>query len=85
MDIMIEIIIEILFEGAMEAVENKWIPKVIRIILAVLLLAFYFGLVGLFFYWGVRERSRLCIVVGMFLLFLVTILGMKIYRGIKKR
>lgn len=68
MDIIMEIILEIFVGGASEAVSEKSLPLPVRILAAVLLLAFCAGIVGLLILLAVKSRSRVIAGIAVFML-----------------
>lgn len=83
-DIILEFIMTIIFEGSMEAVTEKKIPMVIRVLLAVFLLVFYIGFVGIFFYIGVKHKNGIMKGIAVFLGVIIAALVIKTYKEIKE-
>lgn len=60
MDFIIELVLDLLLEGGMEACKSTWVPKFIRYPLAALILLFFAAVTGLVLYAGagmVKEGS----------------------------
>ena len=53
MEFFVEILLELILEGTMEASQSKKVPKVIRGFLIVLISAFYLSVIGLILFIGV--------------------------------
>lgn len=83
MDFILELVMTIIFEGAVEAVTEKRVPMLIRVLLAILLLSFYLGLVGMFIYLGIRDKSGICMGAAVLLFVLVTAVVVRKYREIR--
>ncbi len=85
MDLLLEIIVEIILEGAMEASSSKKVPLPARIFLAVVLFGLYAFISGVLVVVGLQNDSPLIVVIGilLFVFFTVGIL-FKVWK-IKKR
>lgn len=70
MDFIIELILEIVLEGMMEGASSRKVPLALRILLAFALLAFFGGIVGLFFFIAVQSKSAVMFAVAVFVLVL---------------
>lgn len=68
---MVEIIVEIIFDGTLELVTAKKIPMFVRVLAAGLLLAFYIGFGGLLVYIGIKNNS--IVVTGCAVVLLVAV------------
>lgn len=79
MEFILDIIFELLFEGAAEASASPRVPKAVRIILIILLASFYFGLTGFCLYLAVREQSLIAGVIGVFILIMTILAARKTY------
>ena len=53
MEFFVEILLELILEGTMEASQNKKVPKLVRVVLIVLISAFYLSVIGLILFIGV--------------------------------
>lgn len=84
MDILMEIIIEIVFEGALGSITKKRIPIFFRVMVAAILLAFYIGLGGILIYAGILYKSGIIVAIAILLLFAVAYIAVKKYRQIKR-
>ena len=85
MDFIMELLLSIIFEGALEITTAKKVPMVIRVLAAVGLLTVYIGLGGLFIYIGIINESRVAIGIGIFLLIIVAAVTVQKYKEMKKR
>ena len=77
MEILLEIIYEIIFEGLIYIGTRRNVPMVFRILCALLVISFYFGIVGVMLYIGLRENN---FVVMFLALALFVIIGLAAYR-----
>lgn len=84
LDIALEIIMTIIFEGSMEAVTEKKLPIVIRVLAVVFLLVFYIGFTGIFFYIGIKHKNGMMLGIAVFLYVIIAALVIKKYKEIKK-
>ena len=82
MDFIIEIIFEIIIEGMAEGAASKRVPLVLRILLAMILFAFFGGIVALLFWAAIRNRSILLGLIGMGVLLLFVAAAFKKIREI---
>lgn len=75
LDDVLELILEIVLDGVIEAAGNEKVPKKIRIILAAVTFLFVFGICGLLIYVGIRTEEFLLIIIGAVLLvgFMITV------------
>ena len=76
MELIFEILFELIIDGSMNAATDKKIPVILRIIAAIILLVVYGGLVGLCFFFGIRNKSAALMLIGVFIL-TITILGIR--------
>ena len=53
MEFLFEILLELILEGTMTASQNKKVPKLVRVVLIVLISAFYLSVIGLILFIGV--------------------------------
>ncbi len=83
MDLIMEILLELIFEGTLEMVTSKKIPMFIRLLAAVLLLAFYIGFGGVLIYIGIKHKSIVVIICAVVLLLVVWIVTVKKYKEIR--
>lgn len=85
MELIMEILIEIIFEGALESVTEKKFPIFFRVMAAVLLLTVYIGLTGILLYIGINNKSRIVIGIAIALFLTVAIVVVKKYKEINKK
>lgn len=82
---IIEIILEIIFLGSIDAMSTKQVPVVLRVFAATVLLAIYFGLFALLLVVGINTGSTMFIVVAFVVLILSAVLVIPKIRQIKKQ
>lgn len=82
---IIEIILEIIFLGSIDAMSTKQVPVVLRVFAATVLLAIYFGLFALLLVVGINTGSTMLIVVAFVVLILSAVLVIPKIRQIKKQ
>ncbi len=75
MDMLIEILLEIIIEGALEAAESKKVPMPVRILLAAGVVLIFGAVVGMLIWNGVIRKSLLLIICGVLFLALVILLA----------
>ena len=71
---MLDIIFELILNGAIEAVGSKKVPIAFRIALALVLLIFIYGVCGLLIYVGIETGNMALAVLGVLLLVIFTVL-----------
>ena len=81
MELIFEILFELIVDGSLNATTDKKVPVIIRIIAAIILIVVYGGLIGLFFFWGIHNKSIALLVIGALIL-VITVLG--IWKTYKK-
>ena len=67
MEVILEFLLEILIDGAIEIVSQRKVPVWIRAILAVLLTVFYVFLFGILVWIGIKNESFLIVMVTVIL------------------
>ena len=82
---IIEIILEIILLGTIGTTSSKRVPMILRVLVATVLLAIYFGLFALLFVVGINTGSVLLIVIAFVVLILIAILVIPKSRQIKNR
>lgn len=75
MDMLIEILLEIIIEGSLEAAESKKVPMPVRILLAAGVVLIFGAVVGMLTWNGVIRKSLLLIICGVLFLALVILLA----------
>lgn len=91
MEFLLELVMELLVEGSMEAVSNKKLSKYIRYPLACMLLLFFAVVIFAIFLIGIAIRkeniyaSLLILLAGFILLIASIIKGVRIYQEIKQK
>lgn len=82
---IIEIILEVIFLGSIDAMSSKRVPMILRVFAATVLLAIYFGLFTLLLVVGINTGSTMLIVVAFVVLILSAVLVIPKIRQIKKQ
>lgn len=82
---MLDIILELILNGAFEAVGSKKVPIVFRIVLALILLTFIYGVCGLLIYVGIETSNIALAVMGILLLVVFTLLIISKVRNHKQK
>lgn len=67
MEVILEFLLEILIDGAIEIVSQRKVPVWIRAVLAVLLTIFYVFLFGILTWIGIKNESFLIVMVTVIL------------------
>ncbi len=80
MDIIIELILELIFETSVEASKSNKVPKPIRIFLISLILFFFIGVVALFYLVGILVIKENLIGGIIMLAFATFMLFLAVYR-----
>lgn len=68
MEMIFEILFEIIIDGSLQAVSDKKVPLILRILSAAVLLIVYGGLVGFCLFLGVHDKNILFVILGIGLL-----------------
>ena len=85
MDILIELVLDLLLEGSIEASKCKKTPKVIRWLLLLFIVVFFLGVIGIMLFVGLRmiEENILAgifiLLIGIFMLIASIIKFKKVY------
>lgn len=82
---IIEIILEFIFLGTIDAMSSKRIPLILRVLVATVLLALYLGLFALLLVVGINTGSATLIVIAFVVLLLIAVLVIPKIKQIKKR
>lgn len=87
MDFILELLFEIILDGSIELceTESKKVPGVLRLLAGLIVGAVYVGLLILFLWVGITDRSP--VMLGMAVVFLIVTVafGVKFYRAFRKR
>lgn len=83
METLIEILVEIVLEGAQEAVGARKLPYPVRVFAAVLLLIFSVGVIGFIVFLAVKTKSRVVAGIAVFLLVMFVVAAAKKYRELR--
>lgn len=68
MDDLLELVLEIILEGAATAADSKRVPLPVRILLAALVILFFGGIAGLLIWTGIGSGNGMLAVLGGLLL-----------------
>ena len=68
MDFLVELVLEILVDGALAGTVSRKVPLPLRILLGAVLLLFFGGIIGLIFWVGASSGSGVLVLLGFFLL-----------------
>lgn len=85
MEFIFEFILELIFEGSIEASKNRKIPKYIRYPLIVIISLFFILVIGLIFFTGILSLKKnlllgiALILIGMLMLIMSVIKFKKVY------
>ena len=85
MEFLFEILLELILEGTMEASQNKKVPKLVRVVLIVLISAFYLSVIGLILFIGVscwktnKIGGLLIITIGLVIFIMAAVKFRKMY------
>lgn len=82
---IIEIILEFIFLGTIDAMSSKRIPLILRVLVATVLLALYLGLFALLLVIGINTGSAPLVVIAFVVLLLIAVLVIPKIKQIKKR
>ena len=82
---IIEIILEFIFLGTIDAMSSKRVPLILRVLVATVLLVLYLGLFALLLVVGINTGSATLIVVAFVVLLLIAVLVIPKIKQIKKR
>lgn len=68
MDFLVELVLEILVDGALAGTVSRKVPLPLRILLGAVLLLFFGGIIGLVLWTGASSGSGVLVLLGFFLL-----------------
>ena len=80
MEIIMEIILDLILEGSVEAASSKKVPLPVRILASVILLAVYGGLIGFLVYIGIHEKKWLVLVLAAVILIITVLAFCRVYK-----
>lgn len=75
LDTLVEILLEIIIEGLLEAAESKKVPMPVRILLAAGVVLIFGAVVGILVWNGIARGSLLLIICGVLFLALIILLA----------
>jgi len=67
MDFILELLLDIILDGCIEAAEEKRVPVILRIICAALIILFYCGLVCILLFAAIENKSGLMLFITIFI------------------
>ena len=85
MDDLLELVLEIILEGAAAAADSKRVPLPVRILMAALMILFFGGIAGLLLWTGIGSGSWGLAVLGILLLVGFAALVLVRVKRIRKR
>lgn len=86
LDFIIEVILEIIVNGTIEAAGNKKISKPVRVLLVAILVMFFGGITGLLFWiWVTRNSWLLMLIAAIFLVLIILVAINKTTRFQKRK
>ena len=85
LDDFIELILELILDGAIEAAGSKRVPMPVRILLAAMIMALVFSVCGLFIYIGVDTGNAGLTVLGTAIVVVFIVLAIVKIRKYKKQ
>ena len=81
MELILEILFDLIVEGSVEAVGEKKVPLVLRILAAIVLIVVFGGLVVVLLYIGISEKNWIVAVLGVGIALMI---GLAVLRTVKK-
>ena len=84
LDDLIELILELILDGAIEAAGSKRIPMPVRITIATMILAMIFSVCGLLIYIGVDTGNTGLMVLGTAIVVFIVLANVKIRKHKKQ-
>ena len=81
MELILEILFDLIVEGSLEAVGEKKVPLVLRILAAAVLLVVFGGLVGVLLYLGISEKNWIVAALGVVIALMI---GLAVWKTVKK-
>ncbi len=84
MDFVLELLLDIILDGCIEAAEEKKVPVILRIICAALLILFYCGLIGILLFVAIKNKSGAIFFITVLIALIFLFALVYKYREIKK-
>ena len=81
MELILEILFELIVEGSVEALGEKKVPLVLRILAALILIVVFGGLVGVLLYFGISNKDWVMVIFGVLVAFAI---GLAVRKTVKK-
>ena len=82
MELIFEILFDLIVEGSVEALGEKKVPLVLRIMAALFLIVVFGGLVGVLLFIGISDKNWIVAGIGVLIAFMV---GLDVWKTVKKR
>ncbi len=82
MELIFEILFDLIVEGSVEALGEKKVPLVLRILAALFLIVVFGGLVGVLLFIGISDKNWIIAGIGVLIAFMV---GLDVWKTVKKR
>ena len=80
LDLILDFLFELVFDGIIYASTEKKVPLPLRILAILILVLFYGGLVGTLVYIGIKDRSWIIVAIAAFILAATILAVVKTYR-----
>ena len=71
MELIFEILFDLIVEGSVEALGEKKVPLVLRILAALFLIVVFGGLVGVLLFIGISDKNWIVAGIGVLIAFMV--------------
>ena len=85
MELILEILFELIFEGSISAVGDKKVPLVLRILAGIVIFVVMGGAIALCLFVGIEGKNWIILVVGVILLVATVFLLFKAFRKHRAR
>ena len=85
MEVIFDIIFDLIIEGSIDAASNKKAPMALRVISAIVLIAFFAGIIGFCIFLGIHDRNWITLVLAALILIAAFFLAFRFYRKYKER
>ncbi len=82
MELIFEILFDLIVEGSVEALGEKKVPLVLRILAALFLIVVFGGLVGVLLFIGISDKNWIVAGIDVLIAFMV---GLEVWKTVKKR
>ena len=85
MEFIFDFIFELIIDGSFDAASNKKVPMAVRVISAIILIAFFGGIIGFCIFLGIRDRNWVTLLLIALILIAVILQALRYYRKYKDR